>query len=400
MVDKRTPILMGTLAAALIAGSAIPVSAAFSQSAPSPLRREPLVRIRDIASSEPAKAGTKRATVAIGWRERSEDGDLFMAFSKNGGKTFGRDAEGGLRRFPVAGDGKRGLSVDVCGGYLWAGSAANFPTDDPEDTDVLITRKKIGGPQDQAFVTAPADDREVRDVSIACVGRKLLAIAWLEKINGRSVGRLMLRDLEGVIPTATNKVYGLGLARHGGGIAIAATNKSVHVAWTKGSNSAIRYKRFLIGNEDDPTVTKFPTVTLASTRAVLPRLGAMGQKVALAYTDGGKVKVRLSKNLGAAFGAATTIVNSGTVRRPSKPHSVDVHGARVVVEATRSGSGGSTPLRLQSTDFGASWTPSSFGHKGPRLGVLRRNGRRSSLLNEIWLHNGSARDTMRGQYER
>ncbi|MFV2062565.1 MAG: hypothetical protein ACC726_03510 [Chloroflexota bacterium] len=242
MVNNRRFLFVAASSATLLMATAAPALAGFSAANPDPLRQQQLVRIQAVATTQNA---SEIPAVAVGWREGSKPGKMFMTFSTDGGETYLR-ANGKMRRWAVAGEGGLGLSMDVCRNTVWVGTAARFPGDRAKDTDVLVTRRFIGGKAAQDFVTAPAAKRKVRDVSVACVGNKLLAIAWLEQSGGKSKAKLMLRDLasltpSGTSPAVTNKVFALGEARFGGGISVAATAKSVHVAWTKNQASNIRY---------------------------------------------------------------------------------------------------------------------------------------------------------------
>ena len=395
MVNKSRFLIVAASSAALLVASAAPALGAFTAANPDPLREEQLVRLLDVATTQNAK---EQPAVAIGWREGPNPGTLFMTFSNDGGANYLRNNDN-MRQWAVAGHGNLGLTLDVCGDDVWSGSAANFPGDRARDTDVLVTRRSIGGAAAQVFVTAPSSKRKVRDVSVSCVGNKFLAIAWLEQSGGKTKARLMLRDLESLAPAATNKTFFLGGARFGGGISIAATAKSVHVAWSAGQSANVRYRRFLVGKQADPVITSKPAITLASKDAARPQLAIQGQKVVAVYTDQGKVVVRLSKNLGKEFGAPRNLIGSGTVKKPSRAHSVDIFGQRIVIEATKRAAGKSTAQRHTSTNLGNTWGARSFGHNGTRMGALRKIGPGASSLAESWLDNGPSKDTLRAQYE-
>lgn len=395
MVSKHRVLFVATACASLTLASAGSALGAYSASDPEPLRQGQVVRLQDIATTQNAK---EQPTVAVGWRSGSSPGSLYMSYSLDGGASYLR-GNGNLRQWAVAGEGNRGLTLDVCGDAVWAGSAARFPGDAKKDTDVLLTRRAIGGSAAQVFVTAPSASRKVRDVSVSCVGTKLLAIAWLERSAGKTKARLMLRDLKSLAPAATNKTYLLGNAVYGGGISVAATAKSVHVAWTAGTSRDIRYKRFVLGKEANPSVSPKPTLTLSSTDANKPKLAIQGLKVVAAYTDKGKVVMRISKNQGADFEAPQTLIGAGTVKNPSRVHSASVFAQRIVIEATKNLVGTTTAQRHESTDLGQSWDVRSFGHNGNRMGALRKTGSDASSLVEAWLDNGTTTDTLRAQYE-
>ena len=86
-----------------------------------------------------------------------------------------------LRSFAVAGIGRLGMAIEICGGSVWMATAAKSRVTPTSDSDVLISRRGISGGASQVFVTAPAATARVQAFDIACVGSRLLAIAWLEQ---------------------------------------------------------------------------------------------------------------------------------------------------------------------------------------------------------------------------
>jgi len=81
MVVKRRFLLAVTSALTLVMAASAPMVASFEEAEPSPLRKENLLRVRDIAANGTTSAG---AIVAVGWREASKPGQLYLAFSTNG----------------------------------------------------------------------------------------------------------------------------------------------------------------------------------------------------------------------------------------------------------------------------------------------------------------------------
>jgi hypothetical protein len=399
MVVKRGLLLAIATTATLVLTAAMPVAAVFEPTNPNPLGQDRMLRALDIAARGATAAGP---VSVVGWRQASDPASLFMGISLDGGKSYLR-TNGNLRKYRVIGDGRLGMSLDVCGGRVWAGSVVIVPrASDPKSTThmVALSSRTIGGGAGQAFVTKSTAARKIRDVSIACVGNKLLAVGWLEFSKGTSKARLELRSLGtlGEVP-AFRKVYGLGPARFKGGLAVAATSNGAHVAWSKNTFADIAYKRFLIGKGTKPPVSKVKTRIIATKDATSPTLAARGGKVAVGYTDNGKVRVRLSSNRGKNFTASRKIVGAGTVKAPSKIHSIDISGNQVVAEVSANRGGALTPRRVRSTNLGGTWTSAPFGHKGARFGALIKQGGDYNLL-ELWHDNGPASDTLRSQFER
>jgi hypothetical protein len=396
MVVKRRLLLAVISALSLVMAAAAPMAASFREAEPGPLRQENLLRVRDIAANGNTSAG---AIVAVGWREAKKPGQLYLAFSTNGGKDYLR-SNGRLRKYPILGDGRLGMSVAICGGRVWAGSAFHNPGDKAGDTDVLLTSRTIGGGASQRFMTNTEGSRKVRDVTVACAGKNLLAVAWTEKSNGLSRAKLLLRTMEplGQVPAYSN-IFGLGEANFADGIAVAGTGEAVHVAWVKGSGRNINLKRYLISGDGTPSIDAQEAIVIAFKDAVGPQLAARGKRVVLAYSDAGRVKAKVSKDLGASY-AKANILGNGTNANPGKVYSVDVNGDRIVVEAATNNNGKLNPKRIQSRNGGSSWSTQTFGHKGARVGALLKKKNGAPKLMESWHNNAAARDTLRAQYER
>jgi hypothetical protein len=397
MVVKRRLLPGGALALALVIAASVPALGSYGASKPDPLAKDSVVLLQDVAAT--TKAGGTGPVVAVGWRQGADPGSLFVAYSTNGARSF-LNSNDVLRRFRVAGDGTRGLSLDICGGRIWAASVANYPGDDSRDRDVLLTSRTIAGVAGQAFVTQATVDRVVSRVSIACVGKKLVAIAWLERSGDKTRARLMLRSLEPLGTQAkVRTVFGLGEANVKGGIAVDAGSDSVHVSWTGGADDDLRYARFSVSDAPRPVIDREGTMVLASGGTRDPQIAARGPDVVVAYSDGGKVKVRLSGDHGASFGEPELLIGTGTVRSPSRAYSVDRIGSRIVLEAAASKDGTLKPRRIESTNAGGAWVTRGYGHNGARMGALWKSGDASRLA-EAWQNNAPGDDTLRAQYER
>ena len=398
MVIKPRLLLVISSALALVMAAAAPTLGAYGEATPDPLVQEDLLRVEDIATA--GKTASYGPVVAVGWRESAKPGELFVTYSTDGGRSYLKNADA-LRQFRVAGDGKRGLSLDVCGGRIWAGTSVNYPGDAAADRDVLLTSRTITGGAGQAFMTQADVERTVSNVSVACVGKRLLAVAWLEQSFGKARAKLLLRSLEPLGETpAFRKVYGLGNAVLKGGISVDASTDAVHVAWTDPAAQDLLYTGFLVGGDKKPVITPQATATLASADVALPEIAARGQNVVLAYADAGKVKARVSIDAGVTFGDPAGLVGTGTTANPSEVHTVDVSGSRIVVEATASKSGTLTPQRIESADAGVGWDTRAFGHVGARVGALLKVSPTEARLVEAWQNNADGPDTVRAQYER
>jgi hypothetical protein len=396
----RTPrlLLVASAGLALAVMSSAPVLGAYNPSQPDPLVTQDLLRVQDVAVV--TKTGGVGPVVAVGWRQAAKPGELFVAFSTDGGRSYLKQ-NGTMRQFRVAGEGTRGLSLDICGGRIWVGSVVNYPGDDASDKDVLLTSRTMNGQAGQAFMTDAAGNRTARQVSVACVGNRLLAVAWVENSSGKGRAKVMIRSLEPLgEPTSLRRVFGLGEALPANGISVDASTDSVHVAWAAGQKQNVLTESFLIGDGPDPAITRGGDLRLAGGDALFPQVAARGQKVVVAYTDAGKVKARVSGDTGTTYAEPTLVVGTGSRNTPSEVHSIDVSGPRIVVEATANRGGLLTPQRITSNDAGVSWAPRDFGHVGARVGALRKTSPTSSLLVEAWQNNDPGMDTLRSQFER
>ena len=398
MVVKPRFLPAVATALTLLLAAAAPVMGAYKAAQPDPLVKDALLRVLDMATA--GKTAKYGPVVAIGYRKDTKPGELFVTYSTDGGRSYLK-APDTLRQFRVAGDGMRGLSLDVCGGRIWAATAANYPGDVSTDRDVLLTSRTIGGAAAQAFLTQSDSDRTVSAVDVGCVGKKLLAVAWIEQSFGKSRAKLMLRSLETLGETPEyRKVIGLGDADRKGGISVDASTDTVHAAWTAGADRDLRYQRFVVTGDSPPDVMPGPVETMASSDTGRPQVAARGLSTVVAYTDDGKAKARVSVDGGITFAPAAVVIETGSVASPSEVHTADVSGARIVIEATASKNGQLTPVRVESIDAGATWATRSFGNVGARVGALSKDTQTTSILVEAWQNNSSGSDTIRAQYER
>ena len=294
---------------------------------------------QDIASSR--KTAGVGPVVAVGWRQAAKPGELFVTFSTDGGHSFLKQ-NGTLRQFRVAGDGH---ARPVAGRLRWPhlgghGRATTRVTTPPTGTSCSRSRT-IGGQAGQAFVTDAAGDRTARQVSVACVGNRLLAVAWVE--NSLRQGA---RQADAAQPRAARRARRASARSSAsarrcrkGGIAVDASTDSVHVAWTAGQKRERLLRALPHRRRRRPGHHPGRHVKLAAGDALYPQVAARGQKVVVAYTDAGKVKARVSGDGGTHVRRPSLVVGTGHGRAPSQAHSADVSGSRIVVEATASTAG-------------------------------------------------------------
>ena len=396
MVVKPKLLLAVASALTLVLTASAPMFAATRNAQPSPLRAASLVRVKDIAANG---VSAKGPIVAVGYQETGNPGQLYVAFSTNGGRDY-RRSNGNLRRYPVVGTPTLGMSLDICAGRVWAGTVYSSPSDKRGDSDVFLTSRTIGGGAAQALLTSTADDRRVRDVTVTCVGGDLIAIGWLQKSGRKNTAQLMIRSIEPLGTTPSIKqTFNLGAAEIGSGLDVAATPDSVTVGFIRGGD--LKIKQF--GVAPDNSITGLPLQTIAWNDVRYPQMKARGKRLAVAFSDAGKVRIKTSRNLGETFSSARTLANTGGIKNPSVPWSIDVVGDRIVttVGVYKKGSGKVSPVRMTTSTFGDRWSKRSFGNVGARMAAFLKRPNQPNKLQEAW-HNNAAKgsaDTLRARYE-
>jgi len=392
MVVKRGLLFAVVTAASLVLTSVAPITGATRQAQPSPLRAANLLRVKDIATNGVIKNGI----VTVGYQEASKPGQLYVAWSVDGGQDY-RRSSGKLRRYRVVGDPSLGMSIDACAKRIWIGSAWGNPNDRPGDSDVVLTTRTIDGGAAQKLMTKTSKDHKVRDVEVTCVTGRLIAVAWLQKSGTKSRAKLVLRSVEDLGATpAYRQTFDLGTAEYPSGLALTATPDQVSVAFVR--NGDLYLHR--LGIEDGRAGS-------ASQKRIVwndvkdPQLAAHRNRLAVVYSDAGKVKAKLSQDGGDSLSKPNVLARSGSLRNPSRPFSVDVIGKRIVSTASVNTDGKTTPQRFSSSDFGQNWRTSTFGNRGARMASLLKIKGQPSLLMEAW-HNNAPKgisDTLRARYE-
>jgi hypothetical protein len=394
MVVKRGLLLAVGSALALVLTAATPMVTVGQEALPSPLRAANLLRVKAIATNGVIKPGI----VALGYQEASKPGQLYVAWSNNGGTDF-RKANGKLRRYRVVGDPAQGMSLAICAGRIWIGTTWHQPSDKAGDSDVILTSRTIKGGAAQAFVTSTSEDHRVRDVSVNCVSGKLLAISWLDRSGSQTTARLMLRSVEPLGTTPTyEQVIDLGAADFRGGLSAASIPQQVAVAFVRDGD--LRLHRQAV-EDGQAGVGSQKTIVWKGVRN--PRIAARRDRLAVTYSDAGKVKAKLSRDRGVRLSKPYVLAPTGGTRHPSIPWSIDVVGGNVVATASiyTPTTGKSAPKRISTSDFGQTWKTRNYGNRGARLDAMLKVKAQPARLIEVWHNNapnGQA-DTLRARYE-
>jgi hypothetical protein len=398
MVVKRKILLVVASALTLVMTAAAPMMGATKEAQPGPLRASNLLRVKDIAASGNTSSGS---IVAVGYHEGGSPGQLYLAFSTNGGRDY-RRTNGNLRRYPIVGEPSLGISVDICSGRVWAGTAYHSSSDKSGDSDVFMTSRTIGGGAAQALMTSTGDDRRVRDVTVSCVGNSMIAIGWLQKAGGNSTARLMLRSLEPLGRTPSfKKVYNLGPAELKSGLDVASTPTSVAVTFVRAGD--LRLKRFDVDSVSSAAIGAHALKSIAWNDIKYPAMAARGKRLVVAYSDAGKVRAKMSRNLGQTLSGPRALSKTGGLKNPSRAYAIDVAGDRIVstVGIYSKAANKVTPARLVSGNFGEKWSTRTFGNVGARVVALLKKKNQNPIFREAWHNNApkGSSDTLRARYE-
>jgi hypothetical protein len=222
---------------------------------------------------------------------------------------------------------------------------------------------------------------------VACVANSELAIAWFEKTSGGYKVVLETGAVAG--DDLSPQRFSLGMGSPGRNLSVAATADRVYVAWFDGS--ALKLRRFRIGSTSAHTLTSLGTTSLGTVSGgTTPKLGADGDRVVIAYTQGADLKVRRSTNQGVSFGSARTVRDLPDASEVGAlATSVTVKGSKVALGVndiggieTLSGTG----RGYKSTDGGASFSRITT-HTGGRVLTTLVTVGGSARWAEVWDHS-------------
>ena len=291
-----------------------------------------------------------------------------LMWSTDSGQTWDNDTLIGPREAEVA----------LCDGH----AIAIHTRDDGSHRLVRTSSHVLDG--------APDPGRDWTDGGIArtpdgaCVRDHELAVAWFYKTSDG--WKVRVRTGVPVGPNPTPQTFQLGAGTPSRGLAVAASNDRVYVAWFRGQ--VLKLRRFSIGGAPNHTLTSLGTSTIANLPyGNTPELGADGDRVVLAFMDRADLKVRRSTDRGGSFGSATTLRNEPF---PSEigafPTTVSVRGSRVAIGAVEIGGIEELVgrgLGYKSTNGGASYSRISSHSSGRVVATLVRPGSAYRYA-EIW----------------
>ena len=178
--------------------------------------------------------------VAVGWREAAKPGELYVAFARDGGRSVPQ-----AERHDAPVPGRSGIRHPRASRWTSAADASgwrtvvNYPGDDPDDKDVLLTSRRWRGQAGQAFLTDAAGNRTARQVLASPASATGCSPSPGSRPAGKHTRQAHAQSLEPLgEPTSVRQVFGLGAALPQNGIAVDAGTDSVHVAWSAGQKRA------------------------------------------------------------------------------------------------------------------------------------------------------------------
>lgn len=380
----RLPTVHSALALSVIAALGVsgPVAAAgwgdpvvLSQVVP-----DKVVRVADIAA--------RGRNVVVGWDEDPPTGvnASYIRWSTNTGASFRPRVRLDATR------SQREVQVDVCGGWVWA--AASLSTGG--DQLISLDKRSLDGSEvEQSVLTTGGMSR---GPDVACGGERLV-VAWFQRVGGDWHVKLHARGVhdEALGDSLPPFDADLGIGSRSRGLAVAATAERVYVAWFRGNS--LRVRRYRIGSGANHQLTHLGTSTVTSQGGAVPRLGADGDRVAIAYQRG-DVRVRVSANRGGSWGPWRTLAESA-FELYVEPGSVDIRGSRIIVAVIAESVGFGISWVERSTDNGGRWreVAGSSRRDGRMVAALASPGGVTKIV-EAWDQALSFPDEQRVRYRR
>ena len=313
---------------------------------------------------------TQGSHVVAGWTEAAAG---YVRWSVDGGDGF--DATHQLDARPT-----KGMAVDTCDGWAWAAATLRTTASPPHQWHVALNGWVLSGPSyERSQITHGGVSR---DVDLACVGDRRLALAYLQKVSGHWRLKVFSRTASRTFgDDPPDQAFDLGVVASPGGLAIAATNDRVYVTWF--AAGAQHLKRFDVAAGPHAMLSARPTQLLSDHGyQFTPKIAADGSRVVIAWTDHADLVARVSTNGGTAWGPRRILED---MPFPSEvgswPTNADIDGSRIIVGGGIVG--GSTPQDFSGEGFvdrslndGAGWArvPGTRHADGRALGAYVRIG--------------------------
>lgn len=327
---------------------------------------------------------TKGDKVAVGWQEQTPTGpNVYFRRSLDGGASFGPLVTVDLRD-------SREMRMDICAGYVWSTYALQTPDADPGEWEIVLGGEALEGTGSiGALLTEPFEPNVGRFPDVACIGGYRHIVAWIEAVDSTDRRAIIqLRPIGGPIedpPPIYEYDFPAGKQSQ---IAVAATNGHAYAAWVR--SNQLRIKRFDVPADPDALMTEHPTVVLPED--VFPtgsmHLAAAGDKLVLVYASYAHTYVRVSTDNGATFGPRHRLLEGlfGS-EYGTDGTSLDLRGSQIVVHGSIAFATGPDITvdqhRFVSTNLGGSWSETSLGHQGVRMGGYTLVGGSTRIV-ESW----------------
>jgi hypothetical protein len=325
--------------------------------------------------------------IVVGWNEDPPTGSraAYLRWSTNGGVSFAPRVRLDATR------SQREVQVDVCGGWAWATASLSVG----DDRLITLDKRQLVGPEvEQSVLTL---DGVSRGPDVACGGERLV-VAWFQRVGDQWRVKLHARGVhdEALGDSLPPFDRDLGPGSRSRGLAVAATADRVYVAWFVGN--ALKLRRYRIGSGSNHQLTHLGTSTITHRGGSMPRMGADGDRVAIAYGRGDAL-VRVSVDRGVSWGSWRTLCNDA-FEIWCYPGSVDIRGSRIIVALTAETIGFGDSWVERSTTDGRSWSEVTGSHRAGRMvGALAAPGGVTKVV-EAWDQSISAPEEQRVRFRR
>lgn len=333
----------------------------------------PPVTLRTADSLSLAAVAAKGSGVGVVWEEDRPVGPaVLFRISQDGGATFGA-----MKRLDDRPN--RRPSAAVCMGDLWIASEVRLPDDPIDAWSIVVDGKQLDGTGYTGILVTFTDDGVVAtEPSIACVGSRFLALAWLQNANGAGWrAKLRVFDPSPPTPDVAGAVYArtidLGPADPDIKPSVGASNGRVSVLWGRAGDLWYRTGTIAAG----PSVGLAVAAPFVMDTGVGPEtaIAVNDQQIVVAYMHANDVVTRRNRFPGSIIWSVAWARLDGDpiCCRVAAPFSVALSGSRVLLEAQRT-IHDADPIveewRLTSGDEGGTFSKIQVGSLGQRAGAF------------------------------
>lgn len=333
----------------------------------------PTVTLRTADSVSLAAVVAKGAGVGVVWEEDRPVGPAILyRISQDGGATFGA-----MKRLDDRPN--RRPSAAVCMGDLWIASELRRPEDPADAWSIIVDGKQLDGTGYTGMLITDSDLGVIAtEPSIACVGSRFLALAWLQNKDGAGWrAKLSVFDPSPPIPELAGPVYertiDLGPADPTIKPSVGASNGRVSVLWGRAGD--LWYRTGTIASGPSVSLAMAAPFVMASGVGPETAIGVNDQQIVVAYMRANDVITRRNRSPGSTIWSVpwTRLDGDPICCRIAAPFSLSLTGARVLLEAQRT-IHDADPIveewRLTSDNEGGTFSKVQVGSLGQRAGAF------------------------------